>query len=141
VEAVIDRLRRLEPSTARHWGTLTSHEMVCHLGDAFRATLGEKRIAPLGTAFQRTVIRWIALHTPIPWPKGVPTTAEVDPRRGGTRPVDFERDRAAAVDLIRRFAAGDATYSRHPFFGALTRREWLIWGYRHADHHLRQFGL
>ena len=29
----------------------------------------------------------------------------------------------------------------HPFFGALTREEWMIWGYRHTDHHLRQFAV
>jgi len=30
---------------------------------------------------------------------------------------------------------------KHPFFGALTPDEWMIWGYRHTDHHLRQFAL
>ena len=40
-----------------------------------------------------------------------------------------------------RFAAGDARYAVHPFFGPLTKDEWLIWGYRHTDHHLRQFAL
>ena len=23
----------------------------------------------------------------------------------------------------------------------LTRDEWMVWGYRHTDHHLRQFGV
>jgi hypothetical protein len=31
--------------------------------------------------------------------------------------------------------------TRPPIFAALTREEWLIWGYRHTDHHLRQFAL
>jgi hypothetical protein len=103
--------------------------------------LGERRVAPVGNVFKRTIVKWLALHTPFQWPKGAATTPEVDPRRGGTRPIEFERDREAVVDLIRRFAADDAIYSPHPGFGVLTRREWLIWGYRHADHHLRQFGL
>lgn len=142
INELVARLERLEPTSARRWGTLTPHEMVCHLADAFHATLGERPVAPLDTWFQRTVIKWIALHTTIPWPKGIPTTPEVDPRRNGTRPGgDFERDRAAVIVLVRRFASVEARYSRHPVFGAMTRDEWLLWGYGHVDHHLRQFGM
>jgi hypothetical protein len=65
----------------------------------------------------------------------------VEQGAGGTRPVDFEQDRARAVGLLRRFVAEDARYATHPFFGPLTRDEWMIWGYRHTDHHLRQFAL
>ena len=25
--------------------------------------------------------------------------------------------------------------------GAMTREEWMLWGYGHVDHHLRQFGV
>jgi hypothetical protein len=28
----------------------------------------------------------------------------------------------------------------HPLFGPLTWREWGVATYKHADHHLRQFG-
>jgi hypothetical protein len=31
--------------------------------------------------------------------------------------------------------------TQHPMFGRLTTNEWNVWGFRHADHHLRQFGL
>jgi hypothetical protein len=60
---------------------------------------------------------------------------------GGTRPADFDQDRARAIGLLRRFAADDARHATHLFFGPLTRDEWMIWGYRHTDHHLRQFAL
>jgi uncharacterized protein DUF1569 len=141
VEEIVSRLGRLDPASGRQWGTLTAHEMLCHLGDSFDATLDARRAAPVDTWWTRTVLRGIALHTSIPWPKGVPTRPEVDPRRGGSKPLEFERDRARVVDLVRRFASAEARYGRHPIFGALTRREWLVWGYRHADHHLRQFGV
>jgi hypothetical protein len=29
----------------------------------------------------------------------------------------------------------------HPIFGKLSQGDWLTWGYRHVDHHLRQFGV
>jgi hypothetical protein len=44
------------------------------------------------------------------------------------------------VALGERHAAPANTFM-HPIFGALTREEWLIWGYRHTGHHPRQFAL
>ena len=141
-DEIVARLKRVKATSPRHWGTLTPHEMLCHLSDSYRSILGDRHpfegSPPLLT---RTVVKWIALHTPLKWPKGINTRAEVDPRRQGTRPDTFESDREALIALIRRFAAPDAVYGRHPMFGSLTRSEWLVWGYRHPDHHLRQFGV
>lgn len=120
---------------------MTPHEMICHLADSFEGVLGERPIAPAETWLQRTVVRRLALHTALTWPKGVKTRPEVDQTIGGTKPVDFTRDRERVILLLRRFAAPAARYARHPTMGALTREEWLIWGYRHTDHHLRQFAL
>jgi hypothetical protein len=141
VEELLSRLGRLEPTAARRWGTMTPHEMLCHLADSFLAVLGERTASSNETWFSRTVVKYIALHTSLPWPQGVPTRPEVDPKRSGTKPVDFERDRARVLALLRRFLRPETRYGRHPGFGAMTRDEWLLWGYGHVDHHLRQFGL
>lgn len=120
---------------------MTPHAMLCHLADSFLAVLGERPASASDTWMSRNVIKWIAFHTSLPWPQGVPTRPEVDQERGGTKPVEFERDRQTVVDQLRRFVAVDASLARHPAFGAMTRDEWLLWGYGHVDHHLRQFGL
>jgi hypothetical protein len=86
-------------------------------------------------------MKWVALHTTLPWPQGVPTRPEVDPRRAGTPPGEFTRDKAETLRYLRRFVEPDAPYDRHPAFGAMSREEWLLWGFAHMDHHLRQFGL
>lgn len=46
-------------------------------------------------------------------------------------------------ELLERFAARppDATWPLHPAFGTLSRRAWGVLGYRHVDHHFRQFGV
>jgi hypothetical protein len=141
LDDLILRLDRLQPTTARRWGTMTPHEMLCHVTDSFAAVLGDRPASSAETWLSRTVIRWIALHTPLPWPHGVPTRPEVDPKRDGTRPLEFERDRQAAVEHLQRFVLPDTRCVPHPFFGPMTRNEWMCWGYRHVDHHLRQFGL
>jgi len=120
---------------------MTAHEMLCHLADSFLAVLGDRPASTADTWSSRTVIKWIALHTSAPWPQGVPTRPEVDPKREGTKPTEFDRDRARVVELLARFVRPDARLDRHPIFGPLTRDEWLLWGYGHVDHHLRQFGL
>ncbi len=141
VDELIARVRRLGPASERRWGTMSVNEMLCHVADSYRGLLGEHAIAPADTVMMRTLGRWIALHTNLAWPKGIKTRPEVDPRRQGTKPGEFERDREAVVALIRRFAAADARYAPHPMFGRLSRQECLTWGYRHPDHHLRQFGV
>jgi Protein of unknown function (DUF1569) len=34
-----------------------------------------------------------------------------------------------------------AVWPEHPVFGEMTPRAWCVLGYRHMDHHLRQFGI
>jgi hypothetical protein len=59
---------------------------------------------------------------------------------GGTRPKVWADDRAELLGLIQSFA-DRKTFGEHPIFGKMSQREWLVWGYRHVDHHLRQFGI
>jgi hypothetical protein len=141
VDDLVGRLSRLSAESPRQWGTMTPHQMVCHLGDSFQAVLGERQVTSKENFLSRTVVKWIALHTPLPWPHGVPTTPEVDQKIGGTKPIEFERDRQKTLDLLRRFVMSGTTYARHPGFGAMSRDEWMLWGYGHVDHHLRQFGV
>jgi hypothetical protein len=141
VDDVIARLARVQPDSVRKWGTMTPHEMLCHLADSFSAMLGERPASSLESIFSRTVVKWVALHTSLPWPQGVPTRPEVDPKREGTKPLEFERDRARVLELLGRFISPEARCCAHPYFGTMSRHEWMLWGYGHCDHHLRQFGL
>ncbi len=141
VEELVARLSCLRPDTARRWGSMSAHEMVCHLTDSYRLGTGERAVGRIDTWNSRTIVRFVALHTGLTWPKGVPTRPEVDPKRQGTRPGDFDRERHELATLIASFALRRANYPAHPIFGPLTPREWMIWGYKHSDHHFRQFGL
>lgn len=140
-DALIARLEKLQPNSERRWGSMTPHEMLCHLADSFRGVLGEREVSGRSTWMSRHIVKFIAIHTPIPWPKGVPTMPEVNPRDKGTRPGDFARDRETVVSLMRRFVHRETRYTRHPMFGEMSRAEWLKWAFRHVDHHLRQFGV
>ena len=137
------RLARVRPETNARWGRMNAHQMVCHLNDSFAFAMSEKMASEDITFLNRTVVRWVGLHTPLFWPKGVPTRPEMDQLCGGTRPVEFLRDQSALAVAIERFAQPHLSFPfpRHPIFGELTEWEWMRWGYLHADHHFRQFGV
>jgi len=137
--SVRQRLERLTPNAPRQWGRMTQHQMVCHLTDGYRMSSGERNPKPVHNLFTRAFIRRIALHTSLAWPKGIKTLPEADQEQGGTKPVAWDRDHAELLRMIDSFQAIDGHV--HSIFGPLTAAEWNVWGYRHADHHLRQFGL
>jgi hypothetical protein len=135
-----ERIARLDPNVNPKWGRMTVHQMVGHLNDSFLVGTGERYASPATNLFTRTVVKWIALRTPVPWPKGTPTRPEIEQGRGGTPPSDWERDRAELRASILAFAERQ-TFGVHPIFGEMAPRDWQSWGYRHVDHHLRQFGV
>lgn len=140
LDQLIHRIGLLVPATPRRWGTMTAGEMLCHLGDATASVLGH----PGGTPGPvRPIRKWIALYSPIPWPHGLKTPRSVDPRREGTKPGEFEADRARAIAGLQALAVAPAGAfpAAHRVFGSMTLRDWQYWGYRHTDHHLRQFGV
>jgi Protein of unknown function (DUF1569) len=142
--ALATRLAALRPDTPRRWGTLTAGEMLCHLADSGASVLGQRpRSGPPALAASRRFVKWASLYTALPWPKDVKTRASVDPRLGGTRPGDFEEDRRRVIAGLAELSAAPAAAfaAAHLYFGAMSRRDWQRWAYRHVDHHLRQFGV
>jgi hypothetical protein len=140
--AILERIADLRPDSRARWGRMSVHQMICHLNDAFLYPLGEKPTSPAAGFLQRTIVKFVALRVPLQWPKGVPTRPELEQGVGGTKPAEFERDRAELVELVNRFSnsAGNLAEPFHPMFGPLSGFEWQRWGYLHVDHHLRQFG-
>jgi hypothetical protein len=136
----VERLSRLQSATARRWGRMTPHQMMCHLNDSFGVAAGTRYASPATGVLQRTAMRWVALHTPLPWPKGIATRPEIAQDRNGTPPIAWDLDQSALERWITGFPETQ-TFAAHPIFGKLTRSEWMIWGFRHVDHHFRQFGI
>lgn len=141
--SLTERLGALRVDSRRLWGTLTPHEMLCHLGDAAEMVLGIRPRRQPARRRRRPVVKWLGLWSPFPWPHGWPTNPLHDPKAEGTRPSEFAKDLARAIAGVEGIAvAAPATLDPvHGFFGEMTLRDWQRWAYRHTDHHLRQFGL
>jgi hypothetical protein len=139
---IVRRLSAIGPTSKRQWGKMTVGEMICHLNDAFLVTMSEKSAQPVSNWFSKSVMKWAALQLPAKWPPGVSTVPECEAGKGGTPPAEFEQDLNKLRGLLVRFSKPlrEFEYAAHPMFGKMTDAEWQRWGYRHMDHHLRQFG-
>ena len=142
-DEILHRLREVRPDSARRWGRMSAHQMVCHLSDSFLVVTGQKAVSHATGPLQRTIVKWIALYLPVRWPAGIRTRPEVDQELGGTKPADFAADVArleALVELITTPTKAPG-WQAHPLFGTMSEAAWLRWAYLHMDHHLRQFGV
>jgi hypothetical protein len=112
--------------------------MLQHLNLSARMTLGELEVPSSNKrAFQVFPLKHLILYV-LPFPKGAPTAAELKPADASS----FEAERTALLQFIERIGTGptDGTGPAHPLFGPMTWREWGLVTYKHADHHLKQFG-
>jgi hypothetical protein len=143
LEALVARLRALEPASVPRWGSLTPQEMLCHLGDAAAMVLRTRPRTQHIAGRSRPFVKAIVLWSPIRWPHGIRTSPMNDPRADGTRPSLFVQDLDRALAGLRGIAsASPATLeSVHVSFGTMSLADWQRWAYKHTDHHLRQFGL
>ena len=135
-EALLQRLRRLQPTTRPQWGTFTAPKMVCHLADAVRIGLGDVPIQRTDTLPTRTFVKWLVVYSPIQPPRGKIQTA---PEMLASAPTSWAEDVARVEQLIERLAS-KPTSAVHPAFGPLSYDGWGKLTWKHIDHHLRQFG-
>jgi len=137
-QEVLGRLKLLEPNATARWGSMSAPQMLAHCLDWMHMTSGELATEPRNNFLRFTLVKQLAIYW-LPFPKGVPTAPELIARQ----PVDWGDEHAALCGCVESF---DQFRSRsdwpvHPAFGTLTPRAWGVLGYRHLDHHLRQFGV
>ncbi|MBL8980809.1 MAG: DUF1569 domain-containing protein [Gemmatimonadetes bacterium] len=139
-DALIARFEALRPDAPRQWGKMNVTQMLWHVAEAYRAALGDVNAGDQSNWFMRNVVRRIAFYAPMAWPKNGPTLPRFNAvRQQASIDPDFPRLQAELITLVRRFSSWQGEGHPHPAFGPLTQDEWQHWGWRHADHHLRQF--
>ncbi len=135
------RLGEVQPTAEGRWGRMSPHQAVCHLCDWFRGVLGDRPISGDPPSMGVKILRFIAFTTPLPWPKGFRTAPEQDQERQGTAPTEFAADVADLDALMLRFVEQQGVgMTPHWRWGQMPAAMWGRYGYRHVDHHLRQFG-
>jgi Protein of unknown function (DUF1569) len=141
IREIRERLESLEPSSQRRWGSMSVHNMICHLSDGFLLYMGDRPAKTQSSRLPKPLLKCLALYVLVPWPHGFKTMPEIDQQIGGTPPSEFARDKQQLLGLLERFTTTPGPFNQqgHPTFGRLTAKQWMRLAYLHADHHLRQF--
>ena len=139
---LIARINLLTLESKALWGKMSAGEMLCHCLDGSKMSLGEIPPTNRSNFLTRNFVKYLVVYI-VPIPKGAPAAPEINPQKQGTKPQDFERERRLLIEEINDFANLTAAdfKGRHHVFGKLTANQWGRLGYKHLDHHLKQFGL
>ena len=133
------RIERLRPDSPRQWGAMDVAQMMAHCSAWFEmaAGLNSPPRSLVGRLVGGLAKRSVLGAAPIR--RNMPTEKRL--MRNDER--QFAPEQRRLLDWVERFSAGGAehcTTRPHCFFGPMTPLEWATMGYKHLDHHLRQFG-
>jgi hypothetical protein len=141
VERMISRVQGLQPSTQPLWGSMTSTEMLLHCNRTHQHLLSPSVSTKNKTSLKQYVIRWVVLYLMPRFPKGAKTPKPLR-TKGTISDAAFTEQKHLFIQLLRRFPTHNSPITHpHPYFGGLTTKQWGLSAWKHADHHLRQFGV
>lgn len=139
-ETFKNRLRNLTPESQRRFGTMSLPEMLAHLEQTLRVSLGEVPSKDESTWFMRNIGGPLAFHV-LPWPKGKLKTADVMLVAPEGEVEELIRRICDAIDrFVDAYEQESERTAISPLLGPLTLRQWALVHGRHIPHHLEQFG-
>ena|SRR5690554_3846923 len=131
------RIRTLEADSVRVWGKMTAAQMLghCVLFDRWIQSGKPNRQTLVGKLVGRPVLRRM-LRPDKAMARNVPTMPALIPAAG----IEFTVARDAWLASLEDYAGYSADTFVHDFFGPLSYEELGAFVWKHADHHLKQFG-
>ncbi len=133
-----DRLGHLQLDAQARWGRMNAPQMLAHLCSAMRMANGEIEVASKNLPIRYPPLKQLIVYW-LPFPKGAPTAPELLT----DEPGDWAEGIATLRAQIDAIGTRDrnAPWPIHPAFGKMTPKAWGVLGYRHIDHHFKQFGV
>ena len=138
---ILRRVEKLNAQSTAQWGTMTVSQMLAHFVEASRIPIGEvtvKRVSfPLnvfGMLIKSSVLG------PEPFRRNTHTPVETRI----TSDKDFESEKARYIKAVNKLYDGGEKIivtEKHHILGRLSPNQWGRMVYKHADHHLSQFGV
>jgi len=140
----IDHIKAISVDTAPLWGKMNLHQMIEHYSDALRVASGKITVTQMVTPDEHLEkMRSFLMsdkpfkeNTPNPLMPEVPVAVVYKSIDESIAELKGERDHFFSV-----FASNDQQHTRNPFFGDLNYEMNVQLLYKHAVHHLRQFGV
>ncbi len=139
-EAIVSRIQKLSPDAQALWGRMNATEMLLHCNRVNEQLLTATP-AKKGTRIKQYIGRLLVLYLLPNFPKNARTPKRND-TKGQIDASAFEGERQTFIALIKQFPSHQKPIELpHPYFGDLSTAQWGLAGYKHVNHHLKQFGL
>ena len=142
---LVKYLQQLDPFTPQRWGKMNVQQMIEHFaGDAVRNASGRLRIDKIITPPEKLEPMREFLMSDKPFKENTknPLMAEEpQPLRFNTVQAAIGAMQQELIYFFEVFAKDPQLVTRNPFFGDLNFEQNVQLLYKHAIHHLRQFGV
>lgn len=142
---LVTYLQRLNPATSPRWGKMSVQQMIEHYaGDAVRNASGRLKIDHIITppANLERMREFMMSNKPFKEnTKNLLMAEEPAPPRYKTVQGAIGALQQELIYFFEAFEKDPALITRNPFFGDLNFEQNLQLLYKHALHHLRQFGV
>lgn len=140
----IPLLQQVPSDTLPHWGQMTFQQMVEHFTDSVRLASGKLQLTEMYTPAEDIPKYQAFIMSDKPFRENTlnPLVPEVPaPVRNKTVERALEELQDELLFFFSVFEANHQQKTRNPIFGDLDYEQNVRLLYKHALHHLRQFGL
>ena len=141
-EDILSRIQKLNVESRGRWGRLSVQQMIRHLSEACRMSFDEVSIPDRSNFFTRSIGKWLFLSNikPPGREKGkIKTFPEIDIVELQFPVEELENEKVHYTSLLKRLSETEKLSKKHPLFGKMSRDDWGLLAYAHADYHLTQF--
>ena len=136
-EGLIVRINSLSENSVAQWGKMTVFQMLKHCIKWEEMALGKARYKQsfLGRLFGKVALKAL-IKDEMPLKRNVPTVPEFKMKMENG---NMEEQKQIWISLMEQYETFSNDNFIHPFFGKMSKEQLGRLGYKHTDHHLRQF--
>jgi len=141
---LVPYLQKIDPATAPHWGKMSVQQMIEHFGEALMNANGRLKFETIHTPISNLAKFREFLMSERPFREN--TVNPLLPEE--PKPLRFKTIQAAIgalqqqlIYFFEAFERNPNLVTRNPIFGDLNFDQNVQLLYKHALHHLRQFGI
>jgi hypothetical protein len=140
---LFDALAPLRADARPCWGRMTAQQMVEHLVWAFELSTARTQVGcPIPEAQRERLKAFLYDNRPTPREFMNPAlTAGLPPMRHTGLPEAIASLRTEVDRFVQQAIANPVVVHTHPVFGRIGMEDWARSHFKHAFHHLLQFGL
>lgn len=135
--SIVKRLEAITPTSERKWGEMTPAQMLHHLNLAIGSGIGYYSLPDVSNLMSRGFNQFMILNVLKKFPMGTQTASPLKV----TETYDFEAEKKKLKEILAK-AYGtktNADWSKHTYFGKMTRKAWGKLIMIHCNHHFQQF--